>query len=134
MCFDRGILFNITGGNDLTMFEVDEAARLISSEVDPDANIIFGAVIDERMADQVRITVIATEIDETRSQIGRMSRPTVMPQTQTTPLTQQPVNQQQPIVGTDEENVGAGEDEEKTEEKDEFDIPAFLRNPLNKAN
>ena len=68
----RGVLFNITGGNDLTMFEVDEAAKFISAEADPDANVIFGAVVDERMNDQVRITVIATEVDEERARLGTM--------------------------------------------------------------
>ncbi|OGM05275.1 cell division protein FtsZ [Candidatus Woesebacteria bacterium GWB1_43_5] len=129
----RGVLFNITGGNDLTMFEVDEAARLISGEVDPDANIIFGAVIDEKMADQVRITVIATEIDETRSQIGKMSRPTILPQTQAPIGSQQPLSQPQQTIPADNDIESKGEGE-STEEKDEFDIPAFLRNPLNKAN
>jgi len=55
-----GILFNIIGGADLSMHEVDEAARLISQSADPNANIIFGAMIDESMKDQVKITVIAT--------------------------------------------------------------------------
>ncbi|NIT04096.1 cell division protein FtsZ, partial [Candidatus Saccharibacteria bacterium] len=55
-----GILFNIIGGSDLTMHEVDEAARLISQSADSNANIIFGATIDESMKDQMKITVIAT--------------------------------------------------------------------------
>ncbi|MCR4399011.1 MAG: cell division protein FtsZ [Firmicutes bacterium] len=60
----RGVLLNITGGPDLTLFEVNEAAEVISSVADPDANIIFGAVIDESLKDQVRITVIATGFDQ----------------------------------------------------------------------
>ena len=56
----RGVLINITGGPDLTLHEVNEAATLIQEEADEDANIIFGAVIDESMGDEVRITVIAT--------------------------------------------------------------------------
>lgn len=60
----KGVLFNIVGGEDLTMHEVDEAARVISETVDSDANIIFGAAIDERMSDQLKITVIATGFDE----------------------------------------------------------------------
>ncbi len=51
----RGVLFNIAGGADLTMYEVDEAARIISSTADPDANVIFGAVIKDDLADQVRL-------------------------------------------------------------------------------
>jgi cell division protein FtsZ len=60
----RGILINITGGPDLTLHEVNEAATLIQEEADEDANIIFGAVIDEGMGDGVRITVIATGFGE----------------------------------------------------------------------
>lgn len=55
-----GILLNITGGRDLGLFEVNEAAEVISGAADPDANVIFGAVIDESMGDQMRVTVIAT--------------------------------------------------------------------------
>ncbi len=60
----KGVLFNITGGRDLGMFEIDEAAKIITKSVDPEAKIKFGAVIDENMADEVRITVIATGFDE----------------------------------------------------------------------
>lgn len=69
-----GVLFNITGGNDMTMFEVDEAARIISNAVDPDANIIFGAVIKQEMADQLKITVIATGFDETSARLAQFSK------------------------------------------------------------
>ncbi len=56
----RGVVFNITGGNDLTLHEVNSAAEIIYEAVDPNANIIFGAVIDDRLQGEVRITVIAT--------------------------------------------------------------------------
>ena len=56
----KGILFNVTGGTDLSMFEVDEAARIITEAADPDANIIFGAVIDENFTGEIKCTVIAT--------------------------------------------------------------------------
>lgn len=59
----KGILFNITGGNDLSMFEVDEAARIITETAAPEANIIFGAVIDDAFTGQVKCTVIATGFD-----------------------------------------------------------------------
>ncbi len=60
----KGVLFNITGGPDLTMTEVDEAAKTIAQAVDPDANIIFGATIVDSLVDQVKITVVATGFDE----------------------------------------------------------------------
>ena len=56
----RGVLINITGGTDLSLYEVNEAATMIQSEADEEANIIFGAVIDERVKEEIRITVIAT--------------------------------------------------------------------------
>ena len=62
----KGVLFNVTGGNDLTLMEVNEAAEIIAGMVDPNANIIFGAVIDPNMEDEVRITVIATGFDGVR--------------------------------------------------------------------
>jgi len=55
-----GILLNITGGPDIGLFEVNEAAEVVTSAADPNANIIFGAVIDEAMGDEIRVTVIAT--------------------------------------------------------------------------
>jgi len=62
----QGVLFNITGGSTLGLFEVDEAAEIIKATADPEANIIFGTVIDERMGDEVAITVIATGFDASR--------------------------------------------------------------------
>ena len=62
----RGVLFNITGGMNMTMHEIDEAAKTITDAVDPDANIIFGAVLDEALEDDLVITVVATGFDEAR--------------------------------------------------------------------
>ncbi len=62
----QGVLFNITGGPNLGLYEVDEAAEIIKSTADPEANIIFGTVIDERMGDEITITVIATGFDSSR--------------------------------------------------------------------
>jgi len=61
----RGILFNIAGGPDLSLYEVNEAASVIKQTAHPDVNLIFGAVIDERMEDEVRIIVIATGFEGT---------------------------------------------------------------------
>ncbi|NWF69633.1 MAG: cell division protein FtsZ [Chloroflexi bacterium] len=62
----RGILFNITGGNDLSLFEVNEAAAIIKESAHPEVNLIFGAQIDSNMGDEVRITVIATGFEQSR--------------------------------------------------------------------
>ena len=59
-----GILLNITGGDSLGLFEVNEAAELVAQAAHPDANIIFGAVIDENLDDEISITVIATGFDQ----------------------------------------------------------------------
>jgi cell division protein FtsZ len=59
----RGVLINITGGMDMTLFEVDEAANRIREEVDPEANIIFGSTFDDRLSGKIRISVVATGID-----------------------------------------------------------------------
>src|SRR6185369_10149175 len=59
----KGVLINITGGRNMTMHEIDEAAKTITDAVDPDANIIFGAVLDETLDDVVKITVVATGFD-----------------------------------------------------------------------
>src|SRR4029077_9829377 len=65
----KGVLFNIVGGPDLSMNEVNEAAQIIAQATDPDANIIFGATIKEDQLDQIKISVIATGFDETRRRL-----------------------------------------------------------------
>lgn len=60
----KGLLLNITGGNDLSMFEINEAAELVTERVDPDANIIFGAVINDSYTGEIKCTVIATGFDD----------------------------------------------------------------------
>ena len=65
----QGVLFNVTGGPSLGLFEIDEAAEIIKEMADPEANIIFGTVIDERMGDDLQITVIATGFDHNRPHV-----------------------------------------------------------------
>jgi len=106
----KGVLFNITGGSDLTMNEVDEAAKLIAASVDADANIIFGATIDEQMVDQIKITVIATGFDETKKKLKELSiKAEAVAKKEDTSISGQFVQN---------ETIG---------EEDEWDIPAFLR-------
>ena len=62
----RSILLSITGGSDLSLWEVNEAAKAVSEAAHPDANIIFGAMVDENLGDQVWVTVVATGYDRTR--------------------------------------------------------------------
>jgi len=126
-----GVLFNITGGNDLTMFEVDEAARIISNSADTDANIIFGAVIREDLADQIRITVVATGFDESRARVAQISQARVAPRVQGV-VSEPPKDEDE-----DDEKVEDNDDEMGSDKPGDileddvfgqkFEIPAFLR-------
>ena len=119
----KGVLFNITGGSDLTMFEVDEAARIISNSADADANIIFGAVIKEDLVDQIKITVVATGFDETRARIAQIAQ-----QKKIAPM-QGVISE--PLEKGEEEKPKEESEEYPSEEKDifgqKFEFPTFLR-------
>lgn len=65
----RGVLVNITGGYDMTLYEVDEAANRIREEVDPEANIIFGSTFNEKLNGRIRVSVVATGIDAAKEQV-----------------------------------------------------------------
>ncbi|KKU64917.1 MAG: Cell division protein FtsZ [Candidatus Amesbacteria bacterium GW2011_GWA1_47_16] len=130
----KGVLFNITGGPDMTMAEVDEAAKIISEAADADANIIFGSAIDEKLIDQMRITVIATGFDETRARLASMmSRQ--RPQPGSSPIStglvsEKPRNQPtaNPPVSAPVANPAPPADQtDDTPQEDDWDIPAFLR-------
>jgi cell division protein FtsZ len=102
----RGILLNIAGGSDLGLFEVNEAAEIIHGVAHPDANIIFGQVLDDAMGDEVRVTVIAAGFerwDDTRSE----DRPRA-------------------TLGLSGKDVFAGADD-LDDGDDEFDVPSFLK-------
>lgn len=86
----HGILFNVTGGPNLSLYEVNQAAAIIKETASPDVNLIFGAVIDENMGDEVRITVIATGFDRNRPQvIEGQAESFLIPNTQTGQVAQQ---------------------------------------------
>jgi cell division protein FtsZ len=123
----RGVLFNIIGGADLTMAEVDEASKIIHAAADPDANIIFGATIDESIHDQVRITLIATGFDEERKRLQQFVEKREMPNpfATSTQQTQASQSYQSPINTVVNDTTQPQQPEE--EEEDIFDIPAFLR-------
>lgn len=110
----KGILFNITGGPDLGMYEIDEAAKAITEAADPDANIIFGAIIDEAMAGEVKITVIATGFE------GEATKAAKKPGLGTS--IQEP--QARPTFGA------TTLEPEPEEAEDELEVPAFIRRKL----
>ena len=131
----KGVLFNITGGPDMTMTEVDEAARIISEAADADANIIFGAAINDKLVDQMKITVIATGFDETRSRLASMvtrTRP-IAPTGYTTGIISEKPKAVPPPPSPQvepEEKPEVPEEFTPPDQKepyDDLDIPAFLR-------
>ena len=73
----QGVLINVTGGNDMTLFEVDEAANRIREEVDPDAIIIFGAAFDDSMQGRMRVSIVATGIEAEGVAVNPSGRPTL---------------------------------------------------------
>lgn len=118
----KGVLFNVVGGPDLTMSEIDEAASIISKSVDPDADIIFGAVIDEKMMDTIKVTLIATKFDENKLKLFRFQKPEKEDK-QVHTLE----DLQEPEVSSNDEKEINTEKDEFLEDDQEFDIPAFLR-------
>jgi cell division protein FtsZ len=107
----RGVLINITGGHDLTLYEINEAASIVREEADEDANIIFGHVIDETMADAMKITVIATGF---RHEVATASLPTNVQMPLTTPPRYAPRSPEE-FPANNPKRV------------DDLDVPTFIR-------
>jgi cell division protein FtsZ len=145
----RGVLINITGGPDLCLHEVNEAASMIQEEAHDDANIIFGAVIDESLTDEIRITVIATGFGEIREE----KKPAPAPVPNVASLTNSPQKSRKVVhLGTIVDDLDtptwqrkkSGSEEVETvtlskanlefhanqEEDDKYDIPTFLRRQM----
>ncbi|PIS09216.1 cell division protein FtsZ, partial [Candidatus Beckwithbacteria bacterium CG10_big_fil_rev_8_21_14_0_10_34_10] len=124
----KGILFNITGGKDITMNEVNQAAETISSAADVDANIIFGTVIDENLVDQVKITVVATGFDEARQRLQQIAsikspfRPKVEEK-----MELEDEYKEEKEDDDEKKATGSQSEEDQPTSESEFDIPAFLR-------
>ncbi|WP_426351402.1 cell division protein FtsZ [Alloiococcus sp. CFN-8] len=102
-----GVLLNVTGGLDLGLLEINEAAEIVQEAADPDANIIFGAVIDENLKDEIRITVIATGFEREKESAKTEKK-----------------TQEAAVTSTHEEKI---EEPKFTEPEENLDIPAFLR-------
>jgi cell division protein FtsZ len=120
----RGILFNVTGGPDLTLFEVNQAAAIIKETAHPDVNLIFGAVIDQNMEDEVRVTVIATGFERSGIPVHR-----------TAEVQKNPLYQEKPAISTDElarelqtAEIAKSDFAPRTFNTEDLDIPTFLRN------
>lgn len=127
----KGVLFTITGGPDLGMFEVNEAAKIITESADPNAKVIFGSVIDENMKDEVRITVIATGFgDRAKPKAIRRER-----------MATEDLNFfgkiEEPVVATsassfmpEKELAKKEKQTSKKKAEDDLEIPAFIRKKM----
>jgi cell division protein FtsZ len=113
----KGVLFTIVGGPDLIMSEVDEAATIIAKTVDSEADIKFGVAIDEKMMDQVKVTLIATKFDENKLKLFRFRK-------------EEKFEEKKEVIIESEEKKAIDEveiDDQEFAQDSEFDIPAFLR-------
>jgi cell division protein FtsZ len=117
----QGVLMNITGGTNLSLYEVQEAADIVASASDAEVNMIFGSVINENLKDEIIVTVIATGFDDSLT-TQQPQKPLVRPSV-TAPSTPQPVPQAKPREVKREEPVI-----ERNPQVEDIDIPAFLRN------
>jgi cell division protein FtsZ len=132
----RGILFNVTGGPNMTLFEVNQAAAIIKETAHPEVNLIFGAVIDPNLGDEIRVTVIATGFERTGMPRRTIERPAA-----TTSNTRPMMNRSQSAGGNAPANTPApaevpaqtqrgadlSEFQARSFNPDDLDIPAFLR-------
>jgi cell division protein FtsZ len=120
----RSILFNIKGGNDLSLFEVNEAAEVIRAAAHPESNIIFGAVIDPNIKEEIHLTVIATGFDRIESQD--------LPQYNNNQRAYDPrTNQPRPETNRPQQPPPPNDYKVRTFERDDLDIPSFLRRSRN---
>ncbi len=111
----RGVLINISGGHDLTLHEVAEAARIISDSVDPDANIISGMVIDPTLEEAMKVTVIATGFDRSQDDRPRM------------PVTPISINRPMAVQAPGLASLPVREREERDEDKAPVDVPFYRK-------
>ncbi|MFC4599419.1 cell division protein FtsZ [Cohnella hongkongensis] len=117
----RGVIMNITGGSNLSLYEVNEAAEIVIAASDPEVNMIFGAIIDDNLKDEIKVTVIATGFEH-KGPSRRPSGPSAaLPQT---PTQADPASQSNEIRQTNNLRPFGNQ----TPSSDQLDIPAFLRN------
>lgn len=130
----KGVLFNITAGTDLGMFEIDAAAKVITKNIDPDAKVKFGAVVDDEMGEEIRITVIATGFDESNRRLAPALPPQPVEEARRTVMPAAPV--EAPVVEVRKPLFSPRPVEPPSvqsvpeESDDELDIPAFIRKKM----
>ncbi len=127
----RGIIFNVSGGKNMTMREIEQAAEMISSQADPDANIIFGASLNENLNSEIKITLIAAGFDEKRSRLAQMAKfqiPTGI--VSEIPAERQEEKGEKPLPFINQREESNFEEKEEAPIEDlgeEYEVPAFLR-------
>jgi cell division protein FtsZ len=121
----QGILFNVTGGSDLSLYEINQAAAIIRETAHPDVNLIFGAVIDESMQDELRITVIATGFEHQSPLLRHMvDRRAPARKSNNRPTA---ANGGQQLQGVPAQPPQRESKPEQAFRVNDMDIPAFLR-------
>jgi len=125
----KGILFNITGGPDLSMYEIDEAAKIITEAADPDANIIFGSIIDESMSGEVKITVIATGFEEV-GEPKKLVKSNTLESSTIPASTYTPAQPRQEEYAGTYQNTSAAESSIENDDDLDLEVPAFIRRKL----
>ncbi len=133
----KGILFTVTGGSNLGMYELNEAAKIITNSADPNAKIIFGSVIDENLKDEIKITVIATGFGEKKAKKVKSELATPFSREEKTSPAFAPVSRSaaQPVRDQRQFRERVAKDDDlapppKTKEEEELDIPAFIRKKM----
>ncbi len=128
----KGVLMNITGGSNLSLFEVQEAADIVASASDEEVNMIFGSVINENLKDEIIVTVIATGFSEEALQQHRgVARPSLNANRQAAPQQQAPIREQRQEVHVQQEQPR--QNQQNYAQDDMLEVPAFLRNRKNRG-
>lgn len=125
----QGILFNITGGPDMSLYEINQAATVIRETAHPDVNLIFGAVIDENMGEKIRITVIATGFEHTTPMMRSMTR-SANQNRQTTAQPRSVQHKRETVSMSSNMQAGAASQPRTAADQyppNNLDLPAFLR-------
>lgn len=130
----RGIVFTITGGADLTMNEVSEAAKVITSAADDEAKIIFGAVIDEKLKDQIKITVVATGFDgkgrSPKLEVSKAYTPSAFMEKEIEKESVPEEKSKLSIFKNIQNRPVIEKKPEKKQEEDDLSVPAFIRKKM----
>ncbi|MGE7672423.1 cell division protein FtsZ [Lysinibacillus sp. NPDC094403] len=128
----KGVLMNITGGSNLSLFEVQEAADIVASASDEEVNMIFGSVINENLKDEIIVTVIATGFSEEALQQQRnTARPTLNTNRQAVQQQQAPIREQRQDMHVQQEQPR--QNQQNYAQDDMLEVPAFLRNRKNRG-